>query len=182
MDIQYLLWLQDFRNSIQDAWTPFMEFVSMFATNYLILIPVFMYWFWDKRKGLYTLVSYYFCMLLTPLIKLTACIYRPWIRDSRVLPAGDSIATATGYSFPSGHTTTAGPLAGGMAVSMWPNKRTRWLSFVFVAHHPETCGRRFFATDEQKGACFHLSKKCGMLSVRQTEFPQRSDRNDSEKQ
>lgn len=133
MDIQYLLWLQDFRNSIQDAWTPFMEFVSMFATNYLILIPVFMYWFWDKRKGLYTLVSYYFCMLLTPLIKLTACIYRPWIRDSRVLPAGDSITTATGYSFPSGHTTTAGPLAGGMAVSMWPNKRTRWLSFVFVA-------------------------------------------------
>ena len=38
MDIQYLLTLQDFRNSIQDAWTPFMEFVSMFATTYLILI------------------------------------------------------------------------------------------------------------------------------------------------
>ena len=134
MDIQYLLWLQDFRDSIQDAWTPFMEFVSMFATNYLILIPIFVYWFWDKRKGLYTLVSYYFCMLLTPLIKLTACIYRPWIRDSRILPAGDSIRTATGYSFPSGHTTTAGPLAGGMAVNMWDSKRTRWLSFVFVAY------------------------------------------------
>lgn len=26
MDIQYLLWLQDFRNSINNAWTPFMEF------------------------------------------------------------------------------------------------------------------------------------------------------------
>lgn len=107
MDIQYLLWLQDFRNSIQDAWTPFMEFVSMFATTYLILIPIFVYWFWDKRKGLYTLVSYYFCMVLTPLIKLTACIYRPWIRDARILPAGDSITTATGYSFPSGHTQNA---------------------------------------------------------------------------
>ena len=152
MDIQYLLWLQDFRNSIQDAWTPFMEFVSMFATNYLILIPVFMYWFWDKRKGLYTLVSYYFCMLLTPLIKLTACIYRPWIRDSRVLPAGDSITTATGYSFPSGHTTTAGPLAGGMAVSMWPNKRTRWLSFVFVARHPENMWQAPF--------CYRRTKRC----------------------
>ena len=61
MDIQYLLTLQDFRNSIQDAWTPFMEFVSMFATTYLILIPVFYYWNRDKRKGLYALVSYYFC-------------------------------------------------------------------------------------------------------------------------
>jgi len=133
MDIQYLLALQDFRNGMQDAWTPFMEFVSEFATTYLILIPVFLYWFWDKRKGLYTLVSYYFCMIMTPLIKLTACIYRPWIRDSRILPAGDSIKTATGYSFPSGHTTTAGPLAGGMAVNLWDSKRTRWMSFLFVA-------------------------------------------------
>lgn len=132
MDIQYLLFLQDFRNSIQDAWTPFMEWVSMFATTYLILLPVFYYWNRDRKKGLYTLVSYYFCMVLTPLIKLTACVYRPWIRDSRVLPAGDSITTATGYSFPSGHTTTAGPLAGGMAVNAWGNRRTRWISVVMV--------------------------------------------------
>ncbi len=132
MDIQYLLWLQDFRNSIQDAWTPLMEFISSFATTYLILIPVFVYWFWDKRKGLYPLVSYYFCMFFTPLIKLTACIYRPWIRDARILPAGDSISTATGYSFPSGHTTTAGPLSGGMAVTLWEKKRTRALSCLFV--------------------------------------------------
>ena len=133
MDIQYLLALQDFRNGMQDAWTPFMAFVSDFATTYLILIPVFLYWFWDKRKGLYALVSYYFCMIMTPVIKLTACIYRPWIRDSRIVPAGDSIKTATGYSFPSGHTSTAGPLAGGMAVNLWDDKRTRWLSFLFVA-------------------------------------------------
>ena len=132
MDIQYLLWLQTFRNSINDALTPFMEFVSTFAVTYLILIPVFYYWCRNKKGGLYTLVSYYFCMLLTPLIKLTACVYRPWIRDSRVLPAGDSITTATGYSFPSGHTTTAGPLSGGMAVESWKNKRTRWASVLFV--------------------------------------------------
>ncbi len=132
MDIQYLLTLQDFRNGMQDAWTPFMEFVSNFATTYLILVPIFIYWFWNKRKGLYTLASYYFCMFLTPIIKLSACIYRPWIRDARVLPAGDSIRTATGYSFPSGHTTTAGPLAGGTAVTFWKQKRTRWMSFIFA--------------------------------------------------
>ncbi len=128
MDIQYLLWLQNFRNSINDAWTQFMEWVSMFAVDYLILLPVFLYWFWDKKKGLYTLVSYYFCMVITPIVKLTVCCYRPWIRDSRILPAGDAITTATGYSFPSGHTTTCGPLAGGMAVTAWQEKKTRWLS------------------------------------------------------
>jgi len=132
MDIQYLLWLQSFRNNIDDALTPVMEFVSMFATTYLILIPVFYYWNRSKKGGLYALVSYYFCMLLTPLIKLTACVYRPWIRDSRILPAGDSITTATGYSFPSGHTTTGGPLAGGMAIETWKNKRIRWASVLLV--------------------------------------------------
>ncbi|MBQ9438510.1 MAG: phosphatase PAP2 family protein [Lachnospiraceae bacterium] len=134
MDIQYLLWLQGFRNSIQDAWTPFMEWVSMFATTYLIMFAVFYYWNRDKRDGLYVLVSYYFCMVMTPLIKLTACVYRPWIRDSRILPAGDAISTATGYSFPSGHTTTAGPLSGGMAVIFWKNKHMRWLSVIFALY------------------------------------------------
>ena len=134
MDIQYLLWLQDFRNSINDAWTPFMEFVSMFATTYLILLPIYHYWNHDKKEGLYALVSYYFCMIFTPVIKLTACVYRPWIRESSIIPAGDAITTATGYSFPSGHTSTAGPLAGGMAVNFWKEKRTRWLSVILVLY------------------------------------------------
>ena len=109
MDIQYLLFLQDFRNSIDNALTPFMEGVSMFAVTYLILFPVYYYWNRNKRDGLYVLVAYYFCMVITPLVKLTACVYRPWIRDSRIVPAGKAIVTATGYSFPSGHTTTVAP-------------------------------------------------------------------------
>ena len=119
MDIQYLLFLQDFRNSIDNALTPFMEGVSMFAVTYLILFPVYYYWNRNKKDGLYALVAYYFCMVITPLVKLTACVYRPWIRDSRIVPAGKAIVTATGYSFPSGHTTTAAPLAGGMVVNTW---------------------------------------------------------------
>ena len=132
MDIQYLLFLQEFRNRINDAWTPFMEWVSMFAVTYLILIPVFVYWCIDKMKGLYTLATYYVCIAVNAVVKLTACIYRPWIRDSRVLPAGDSIRTATGYSFPSGHTTTAAPLYGGLAVSAWEKKSLRGISVLCV--------------------------------------------------
>ena len=142
MDIQYLLVLQEFRNSIQDSLTPFMEWVSMFAITYLILIPVFYYWNRDKKGGLYTLVSYYFCMVVKPLIKLTACVYRPWIRDSRILPAGDSITTATGYSFPSGHTTTAASLSGGTAVNTCRDRRTRWISIVLLLYIPLTAFSR----------------------------------------
>ena len=66
MGIEYLLTLQNFRGSINDALTPMMEWISMAATTYLILIPVFWYWNRDKGRGLYALVSYYFCMVITP--------------------------------------------------------------------------------------------------------------------
>ena len=119
MDIDYLLLLQNWRNSTGNALTPFFENLSLFAVTYLIMIPVYIYWAIDKRSGLYTLASYYMCCGFNAVVKLTACIYRPWIRDARVLPAGDAITTATGYSFPSGHTVTAGPIYGGLAVSSW---------------------------------------------------------------
>lgn len=131
MDIEYLLFLQDFRNAINDAWTPFLEGLSLFAVTYLIMIPVFVYWAIDKRCGLYTLASYYVCCGVNAVVKLTACIYRPWVRDSRVLPAGNAIETAGGYSFPSGHTATAGPIYGGLAASAW--KWNKVVSVVCVA-------------------------------------------------
>ena len=115
-DIQYLLLLQNFRNATNDLFTPFAERISLFAVTYLIMIPVFIYWVVDKHKGLYALASYYLCCGFNAVVKLTACIYRPWIRDPRILPAGNAIQTATGYSFPSGHTSTAGPIYGGIAV------------------------------------------------------------------
>ena len=132
MDISYLLFLQDFRNSINNAWTPFMESISLSAVTYLILLPAFIYWCIDKRKGLFTLAAYNICVAFNALVKLTACVYRPWIRDARVIPAGEAIHTATGYSFPSGHTTTAVPIYGGMAVGFWNNKKTRWLGIICI--------------------------------------------------
>lgn len=132
MDISYLLFLQDFRNSIADAWTPFLEGVSLFAITYLLLFPVFIYWCMDKRKGLYIIASLNVSMGVNALIKLMACAYRPWIRDPRILPAGNSIETATGYSFPSGHTTIATPIYGGMAVGFWDKRSTRWFSVLCV--------------------------------------------------
>ena len=125
-----MLFLQEFRNSIQDAWTPFMEWISHFAVAYLLLFPVFIYWCIDKKKGLYTITSATFCIALNSVVKLTACVYRPWIRDERIIPAGDAMREATGYSFPSGHTTTATTLYGGMAVTSW--KKKKWISWICV--------------------------------------------------
>ncbi len=116
MDIQYLLFLQDFRNGIDNALTPFMEWVSLFGITYIMLLPVFVYWCLDKRKGLLIFSALKISHTLNSIVKLTACVYRPWIRDARIIPAGDAIRTATGYSFPSGHTMMATPIYGGLAL------------------------------------------------------------------
>lgn len=131
MDIAYLLLLQDFRNATGDALTPFLESVSLFAVTYLIMIPTFVYWAIGKRDGLYVLATTFACGAVNAVVKLTACVYRPWIRDPRILPAGDAITTATGYSFPSGHTVTAGPLYGGMSATLW--RRNRPLAILGIA-------------------------------------------------
>ncbi len=131
MDIQYLLWLQNFRLSINDALTPFMESLSIFGATYIFLLPAFVYWCINKRSGLYVLSSTSISILLNPVIKLTACVYRPWIRDPRIIPAGNAIATAGGYSFPSGHTMTATPIYGGLAL-LSKKAGHIWLSVVWV--------------------------------------------------
>lgn len=129
-DIEYLLILQNFRNSIDNAWTPFMEWISHFAVNNLILVPIFIYWCISKESGLYTFASLYTALTINAAVKLTACQYRPWIRDARVYPAGDAITEATGYSFPSGHTMTAAPVYGSIGVSF---KDKKWVPYVCVA-------------------------------------------------
>ena len=126
-DIEYLLFLQNFRNSIDNAWTPFMEWISHFAVNNLILVPIFIYWCIDKESGLYSFASLYTALTVNAAVKLTACIYRPWIRDARVYPAGNSIVEATGYSFPSGHTMTAAPIYGSIGVRF---KDHKWVPVV----------------------------------------------------
>lgn len=116
MDIEYLLWLQNFRTAIDDALTPFMMAVSDFAVGALVLIPVFIYWAVNKRDGLFILMAYSISNVINGIVKLTCCVYRPWIRDSRIIPYGNSLKTAGGYSFPSGHTMESSPTYGGLAV------------------------------------------------------------------
>ena len=131
MDISYLLMLQDFRATINDALTPFLEWISHFTVNNFILLPVFIYWVLDKKKGLYIFASAAAGLAVNSLIKLTVCAYRPWIRDSAIIPAGDAITEATGYSFPSGHTVCATTIAGGTGVSYGREKK--WIGAICIA-------------------------------------------------
>ena len=117
MDINILLALQDFRNGTGAFLAAFLSKMTWLGeTNTAIVIMALLYWCVSKDFGTYFLMGWSGNRLVNGMLKVTVCAYRPWIRDARVLPYGDSITTATGYSFPSGHTMNAATIFGGGAV------------------------------------------------------------------
>ncbi len=91
-----------------------MTFLGELNTTLVLLAVV--YWCVHKELGVYLMMGWGGNRLVNGALKITVCAYRPWIRDPRVVPYGDSMTTATGYSFPSGHATNAGAVFGGGAV------------------------------------------------------------------
>ena len=117
MDIDILLALQEFRNGAGSFLTEFFSKMTFLGEiNTAIVIMAILYWSVSKELGSYLLMGWSGNRLANGVMKVTACTYRPWIRDSRVLPYGNSINTATGYSFPSGHIMNASTVFGGIAV------------------------------------------------------------------
>ena len=117
MDIDILLALQDFRNGPGAFLASFLAKMTWLGElNTALVIMALIYWCVSKEFGSYLLMGWSGNRLVNGMLKVTVCAYRPWIRDARVVPYGDSIKTATGYSFPSGHTMNAASVYGGGAV------------------------------------------------------------------
>ena len=117
MDINILLALQDFRNGPGAFLAGFFSKMTWLGElNTALIIMALLYWCVSKDFGAYLLMGWSGNRLVNGMLKVTVCAYRPWIRDARVVPYGDSITTATGYSFPSGHTMNAATVYGGGAV------------------------------------------------------------------
>ena len=84
--------------------------------NTALLIMAIIYWCVSKAFGTYLLMGWSANRIVNGFLKVTACVYRPWIRDARIVPYGDSMQTATGYSFPSGHSMNGASLFEGGAI------------------------------------------------------------------
>ena len=132
MDIEYLLLLQQLREAAGAVLTPVMELVSELAASSLtIAAAAFVFWAVDRHFGGFLMLNYVGSSLLVQVAKLTACVYRPWVRDGRLHPVTTALDTATGYSFPSGHTQSAAAIYGSAA--LWYGRKRRWLTVLMAA-------------------------------------------------
>ena len=124
-DLDYLLFLQDIRLSVPDFVTQLLEFVSKFGSILSIPIMCYVYWSGKKEDGVLAFWSFGTSIIVNGFLKQIMCVYRPWIRDPNIVPPESAKLNATGYSFPSGHSTNASAYLGALA---WQNRKR---SFVF---------------------------------------------------
>ena len=131
MDLEYLVLLQHLREAAGFFLTPVMEGISAIAASSLtIAVAAFVFWALDRQFGSFLMLNFVGSSLLNQTVKLTACVYRPWVRDPRIVPDPSAIESATGYSFPSGHTQSATAIYG--SIALWFGKKRKWLAALMV--------------------------------------------------
>ncbi|MCF6335320.1 MAG: phosphatase PAP2 family protein [Spirochaetales bacterium] len=98
-----LLFFQNIESPVLDY---FFELVTMLGEkNILIAVIAWMFWNVDKKKGFILSFTLLFSLVLNTGIKIAFHRQRPFELLSEI--AGKRVQTATGYSFPSGHTQGA---------------------------------------------------------------------------
>lgn len=128
--MDYLYALQCLREKSPEFINIFFLLISELMLKGGIMISAIIFWCFSKKEGSRILLTFSATYSANQLVKNLACIYRPWILDSRLYAYAPAADSATGFSFPSGHTVTAASVFGGIAVSPSLQKRRRLLVII----------------------------------------------------
>ena len=119
--MEFLHWLQDIRIPVLDEL--FLLITHLGEETAFLVIALAVFWCVDKRQGYYILSIGFIGTVLNQFLKLAFHIARPWVKDPTLHPVEGSVAEATGFSFPSGHTQSSVTTLGGIGLM----NRRRWL-------------------------------------------------------
>jgi len=96
----------------------FMLAVTYFGDELAFLVTaLILFWCVDKRQGYYVLAVGFFGTLSNQFLKITCRVPRPWVQDPEFTILEQAREAATGYSFPSGHSSNAVGTFGAIANS-----------------------------------------------------------------
>lgn len=128
MDLNYLLFLQEIREATGGSFDKFAVQVSDLSYGIFIwLTACIFFWAVNKKNGSLLFLNVGLSRFLMQFLKLTFCVYRPYIRSDRLVP----LEQASGYSFPSGHSITATANYGTLA-SCYRKYRSVVVFFLFM--------------------------------------------------
>lgn len=124
----------DFLYLLESLRAPWLDTVVSLLTHMggelvFLIAALTVFWCVDKRQGYYLLSVGFLGTLFNQFLKITCRIPRPWVRDPEFTIVESARAEATGYSFPSGHSTSSVGTFGVLATE----SRRRWLRLLSVA-------------------------------------------------
>jgi membrane-associated phospholipid phosphatase len=131
-DIDYLLWWQGIREMTGYRFDTVAWHLSDIGNWFeSFFIPAVVYWAIDRKTGVFCNLARNLALVFTQFLKTSICAYRPWVRDARIVPIRDALPSATGFSFPSGHTVNVTSVFGGLAMC-WKNAAFRCFAVLFI--------------------------------------------------
>ena len=118
-----------FLNAFFQFWTLFGE--ELFLLGLISVI----YWCINKELVYKCGLAFFGSGLAVQSLKIAYRIPRPWVLDPTFKPVGSAIETATGYSFPSGHSQGSAAVfaTGGLHFKKWWAKLICFIIFPMVA-------------------------------------------------
>lgn len=128
--MEFLYFLESIRNGFLNV---FFIICTSFGEE-LVLISLFavIYWCINKKLAYRIAFSYFLSGVAVQGLKIHFRIERPWVLDPEFKPVEQVMDTATGYSFPSGHTQSSTSLYSSIAFHF--KKRAVYIgAFVLIA-------------------------------------------------
>ena len=92
-------------------------------TAFLVLALI-IFWCVDKRRGYFVMAVGFMGTIVNQILKLACAVPRPWVIDPEFTILEQAREAASGYSFPSGHTSTAVGTFGAIAAT----EKRRWVA------------------------------------------------------
>ena len=131
--IDFLLFLQNIRLNSLEVIDKFFLSITIFGEFWLpTIVCAIAYWCVDFKAGIYLFSLESLNIFITHFFKMLACVYRPWVLDSRMQPSALAVPYAKGYSFPSGHSAMSSSVLGGLAYVLRHNIKICTLLILLV--------------------------------------------------
>lgn len=124
--MSFLYFLEGIRNPVLNA---LFQFFTFFGEELFVIAAIcLLYWCVDKILAYKVAFSYFAAGLMVQAMKITFRVPRPWVIDPNFKPVESAVGTATGYSYPSGHTQGSTSLFGTIALA----SKEKWIRIVCV--------------------------------------------------
>lgn len=128
MQLEILLFFQSVQNGFLTALANFFSFFGEEIAMILILLSI--YWCVDKKKGFILFGNLMTALMCMQILKAIFRIPRPFVKHPELIEAG-RVGTATGYSFPSGHSTGASAFFGSLC-KLFGNRLMKAFCIIFI--------------------------------------------------